>query len=34
VAAAGELAVVLRDRVLIAGGHLRWVGIADGAALL
>ena len=32
VAAAGEFAVVLGDRVLIAGGNLGWVGVADGAA--
>ena len=31
-AAAGEFAVVLGHRVLIAGGNLGRVGVADGAA--
>ena len=34
VAAAGEFAVVLGDRVLIAGGDLGRVGVADRAALV
>ena len=34
VAAAGELAVVLGDRVLIAGGDLGRIGVADRAALV
>jgi len=32
VAAAGKFAVILGDRVLIAGGDLGWVGVADCAA--
>ena len=34
VASAGEFAVVLGDRVLIAGGDLGRVGVADRAALV
>jgi hypothetical protein len=34
VAAAGEFAVILRDRILIAGGDLGGVGVANRSALI